>query len=266
MITYAIPAPKDLVMVQESFDPVDGKRIWSSSAGRGWKGQWMLHNEDPAKFPEGYVLAAERPLAYPSVAASPSYMRAGMNSLSLWRDLDVDGSLAFAKRITKQEGPAQVGLSGTSVWLSVLVRKETLDREQLLLSLNSEAFYKEEHVAARFGCDVVSMKDDRPFWALQVRNPENTGWTIIPTTAAVEAGKTVLLVARLSFAQADTVELYVNPPLGGKAPDKPSASYVAGKDRKLIFNSLVLWGGKPDSGAFDEIRIGDSFKAVTPAK
>jgi len=266
LLTYAIPAPKDLVMVQETFDPVDGKRIWASSGGRGWKGLWTLHNEDPAKFPEGYVLSAERPLTYPSVAASPSYLRAGLDSLSLWRDLDVDGSLAFAKRITKEEGPAQVGLSGTSVWLSFLVRKDKLDRDQLLLSLNSEAFYKEEHVAARFGCDAGSMKDDKPFWALHVRNPDNNGWTIIPTTTAVEAGKSVLMVARVSFAQTDAVELYVDPPLGGKAPDKPSAAYVAGKDRKLIFNSLVLWGGRPDSGAFDEIRIGDSFKAVTPGR
>ena len=73
------------------------------------------------------------------------------------------------------------------------------------------------------------------------------------------------MVARLSFARNDTVELYVNLPLGGQAPEKPSVAHVASKDCRLISNSLVLWGGKPVRGAFNEIRIGESYTAVTPA-
>ncbi|MEI6167783.1 MAG: hypothetical protein WCS52_11360 [bacterium] len=159
-----------------------------------------------------------------------------------------------------------VGLSGTTVWLSFLVRKETNDTNEAVVTLGTGEFYQQEFATVRFGFNGLDKRDAPRFWSLQVRNPENKEWVAIPTEVPVEPGKTVLMVARLTFGQKDGVSLFVNPPLGNQAPVIPSAEYTSEKGRKLNFRGLVIWGGAPGSSAFDEIRFGDSFKAVTPGK
>jgi hypothetical protein len=263
-VKYAVPAPQDKISVMESFDMAE--TLWTSKSGLGWKGKWNLHNAAPDKRPPGFIVASERPLEYPGLASTPAYVGCGVYSQSLWRWLDVEGALAYAKQITKDDKPAQVGLSGTSVWLSFLVRKEKDDSEEALVNLEANEFYQQGLGTVRIGFHALDKRDAPRFWSLQVRNPENKDWISIPTNVPVEAGKTVLMVARFSFGKKDSVALYVNPPLGDQAPPTPSAEFLSDVGRKLNFRNLVIWGGTPGSSSFDEIRLGDSFKAVTPRK
>ena len=266
MVKYQIPEPQDKILVEERFDNPNGELLWNSTNGVGWKGMWTLHNADPAKRPAGFALSSQRPLEYPGLASTPVYLEAGVAFQSAWRWLDVENTLSRFAMIRKGKDPAQVGLSGTTLWLSFLVRKEKLDNDAALLALAAKEFYQDDFAAVRIGYENWGNKPGPRLWSLQVRNPENKGWVTLPSDVPVEAGKTVLIVARLTFGRKDAVALYVNPPLAGPAPVKPSVEFTSDTGRKLNFRNLVIWGGSPGNSSFDEIRIGDSFKAVTPAR
>ena len=266
MVRYQIPKPQDKILIQENFDAAEGKTLWSIEGGFGWKGKWVLHNTDPAKYATEYSLANENPLTYPGLASTPNYVIGGVHYSALWRWLDVEDSLTFAKRISEDRSPAQVGLSGTTLWMSFLVRKEKDDDQQAVVSLNADDFYKDEFGAVRFGFNDRCKKDGKRLWSLQVRNPENKDWISIPSDVAVEPGKTVLMVVRLMFGKKDSVALYVNPPVVGSSPAAPAAEFTFDGVRKMIFRNFIIWAGAPGSCAFDEIRFGDSFKAVTPSR
>lgn len=265
-VRYEIPKPRDQVLISENFEPVAGQTLWTIDGGTGWKGKWVLHNEDPAKYATQYALATQRPLEYPGLASSPAYVEGGVHYSALWRWLDVEGALAPVQRIAEERRPAQVGLSGATLWMSFLVRKEKDDDQQAMVSLNADDFYKDEFGAVRFGFNEACKKDGTRLWSMQVRNAGNKGWSTIPTAAAIEPGKTVLIVVRLVFGRRDAVAMYVNPPLGGPVPGTPSAEFIADPSRKLMFRNVIIWAGAPGSCAFDEIRMGDSFKAVTPQR
>ena len=267
VVRYVIPPPQDKILVQEGFDDVPSiESLRTREQGAGWKGTWMIHNLDAAKRPEGFAMTTQRPLAYPGLATTPGHLEAGAKYLSVWRWLDVDGALSFARMPAPPDQPAQVGLSGTTVWLSFLVRKERDDKAESLLALNAGWFWVETEAAVQLGYESWTSKPGPRVWGMRVRDGENKKWVTIPTTVPVVAGQTVLMVARVSFGRKDSVALYVNPPLTGAAPAQPSAQYTSENGRKLNFRSVVVWGGSPGSSAFDEIRLGDSFKAVTPAR
>ncbi len=266
-VNYRPAPPADKIFVQESFDFAGGKTLWTSDSDAGWKGKWNVNSTSPAQRPEGFAVSADKPLEYPGLASSPAHLQAGVPSQSLWRGLDIPNALAFAMRRDKDEsGACQVGLTGKTVWISFLIRKDADDKDAALVSLNAGDFYKNELVAVRFGyAKWENMPDDR-VWAMDVRDAENKNWIKIPTTVPVVPGETVLMVARITYGKKDSVALYVNPPLTGAPPAAPSAEYTSENGRKLNFRNIVLWGGHPGNSSFDEIRIGDSFKAVTPAK
>jgi hypothetical protein len=85
----------------------------------------------------------------------------------------------------------------------------------------------------------------------------------------VVAGQPVLLVLSVNFGTdmtvVNTVNLYVNPTsLGGAPPTTPSATYTT--LNSLAFQSLAYYGGDDtNESSLDEIRIGNSYAAVTPA-
>ena len=150
------------------------------------------------------------------------------------------------------------------MWISFLVRKDANDNDAALLSLNAGEFYRNELAVVRFGYSNWENKPGERLWAMDIRDSENKNWIKIPTSVPVEPGKTMLMVVRLTFGKKDSVALYVNPPLTGTPPATPSAEYTSDDGRRLNFRNIVLWGGKPGNSSFDEIRIGDSFKGVTP--
>ena len=267
MVKYELAKPLDKVFVQESFDIPAGSTLWSGETGTGWKGKWQYHNQDPTKFPEVFVPGSQQPLSDTWVAATPGYLQGGGDYSSAWRLLDFDLALPFAKLPTVKDQPPQIGLKGATVWLSFLVRKETKDDGFANLSLNASDFYKEEAVAARFGYFGNSSEHDgSAFWGMQVRDAQNKAWQTLLSQAPVELGKTALLVVRITFGRQDKFDLYVNPPAGAQPPAEPSATFTSDGSRRLTFDRIVLWGGRPGSSAFDEIRFGDSFRAVAPAK
>ena len=263
-VQYAVAPAQDRVMVSETFDTNDAMTLWSGRPAAGWKGNWMLHNVDPNRRPAGYEIRSERPLEYPGMTTTPTYLSAGVQYNYLWRWLDVEGTLSTVRRMTKGNDPAQVGLSGTTLWLSCLVRKDQDNTEPLLVSLNAGEFYQEERAAMRIGYARVGAEPPAPrYWSIMVRDAANKNWVSIPSSVPVEIGKTTLLVARLTFGSTDKAELFVNPLAGATAPARPDVEHVFEGDRRLRFRNLVLAGGVPGNACFDEIRLGDSFKAVT---
>ena len=267
-IKYQPAPPEDKIFVRESFDYPENDALWKSDSESGWKGKWTLHTAaDSSKGPEGFSVSSDQPLEYPGLDSSPGHLQAGVAFQSLWRWLDVEKALAFAMRREKDEtGASQVGLSGKTVWISFLVRQDGPENDEAVLSLNAGDFYRSDLAAVRFGHVNWQNKTGNPVWSLDVRDAANKDWVSIPTSVQVVPGETVLMVARIKFGKKDSVALFVNPPLTGQPPATPSAEYTSEDGRKLSFRNLVIWGGKPGNSSFDEIRIGDSFKAVAPPK
>ena len=264
VVNYTTRPPQDTVFVSESFDLEGGRTLYTQGREPGWKAAWFLHNLDPEKRPAGFAVTTESPLAYPGLAATPAYLKGGCDYLGLWRWLDVDQALDYSRLITQDKLPAQVGLSGTTLWFSFLVRKDKVDNREIGVSLLAENFWQEQFAAVRFGYFGTGPRTATNTWGMSVRNAENKGWIECPTAVPIEVGKPVLMVARFTFGKRDSVALYVDPPLTGIEPAVPSAAYAGEAGRKLNFRNVCLWGGPPGSSSFDEIRFGDSFKAVTP--
>jgi fibronectin type 3 domain-containing protein len=73
------------------------------------------------------------------------------------------------------------------------------------------------------------------------------------------------MVMSVTFGATNIVNLYVNPAsLDGSAPGTPSATYST--TNSLAFQSLSYYGGDgTGQSSLDELRVGTSFAAVTPA-
>jgi hypothetical protein len=103
--------------------------------------------------------------------------------------------------------------------------------------------------------------------------PTNAFWSLSDaSTGAAEASSSVsnalqsLLVARVTFgATNDTVDLFVNPPLGGGPPSSPNASLSL--PHTSSFTTVGLTHASVDTTSptlFDEVRLGSTFASVTP--
>ncbi len=103
------------------------------------------------------------------------------------------------------------------------------------------------------------------FWTLLVNNPPTDNFTFLRTAVPITNGVPVLAVLRIQFGVTDQIDLFINPAIGGAAPATPSASRSTSGGANILFRTLGFWTSANNSNAsIDEIRLGDSFLAVTP--
>jgi hypothetical protein len=153
-----------------------------------------------------------------------------------------------------------IGASGTSIWMSVLLRKDANNEEMSGVALhpNGTAWYAGNSAVsiAYFGSN--SDNNGTRYWSLAI------GTTVYQTTVPVVVGQTALLVLEINFNTQTQVSLYINPTsLGGAAPASPNLQETTSSN--LAFQSLAYYAGdSTNASSIDEIRLGTSFAAVTP--
>ncbi len=168
-----------------------------------------------------------------------------------------------------------IGADGTRRYLSFLIRPDG--------ELHAGAWNGFFGLSLMSSSDIVYRRDSAGTFASRMSDPrgaelfvgkpgqgktntrvfENRGGeNQVSSGAPIAAGQTTLLVVRMDFsAIGDTFTLHVNPAVGQPEP----TNGVAKTDTNLgLVDKLVLYS----TGAFaiDELRIGDTFDAVTPRR
>ena len=227
------------VVVSEPFNYAVNANVNGSNGGIGFAGPWA---EDGLSPDYDSIRASSLNTQALEVSGNSATSRAPD---ALWTGL--------SRAIT-----TIAGTPGTTLWVSLLVRKET-----------AGGVAPEDY----FGLVLYPTAGDGLF----IGDPyENDVWTLgvagigeglFPSTRAVTTGATVLLVAKITFsAGADTIRLFVNPPLGGPPGDASAAAVKADFNLSDIESIGILAGSSSADPrwSYDEIRLGTQFADVAP--
>ena len=266
-VTFAPAPPTDRVVVLDGFDggPASSPNppfLDGVGGGFGWRSPWRAQNFVAASYVAGYALDTASPLAIASLGGSAAYARGGSRYTGADRGLDVDGALA--PWAVWGATPSEVGQSGTTLWFSTVLRKDTDDRDGLWVGGFAGAFgwvlSEQRWGVGFFGAD--SVVGGTPRWSIALRDDAAGALRVATTASPVRVGEAVQLVASMAFGAVDTLRLWVSPSSPGAAPDATLTTTGGGE---LRFRTLGLFGGAraTPQGSFDEIRFGDSMAAVT---
>lgn len=136
---------------------------------------------------------------------------------------------------------ASVGADDTIAYLSVLLRPDA-----------GFGFYGGINLGGLF----IGMSGITTTYGIEAPTDD-----VSSSTVEAEEGTTVLLVLKAEFLAGDDIfSLYVNPTPGGAepvAPDATKTNFDLGLASSIFINNAGGW-------TTDEIRLGDSFAAVTP--
>lgn len=247
-----VPPPQNILYSHDNFGSSAGS-LHNSANGSGWSTAWAVQNSDTTT--PGWELRTASPFSYAGLQTSGSgYASGGRGYLSTGRGLDLTNWPYFFKRT--EGGNVNLGTSGTSVYISALVRRDNANAQGAFINVssNSTAAVQGDWKAGTF---VQNGK-----WALRTRDASNN-WVITESTINATVGQVYLLVLQLTFGTTDTVSLYVNPTSLGGTPPTPDLTVNSGRD---IFFRFVTFHPHHDAnnGSMDDLRIGDSYAAVTP--
>jgi len=224
------------------------------SAGSGWGAAWDVQGGNTTV--PGYNITAASPLSYSGLSSAGNHAIGGYAYLTAGRALNVATSGPFSAYLSN----GLIGTSGTSIWLSALVRKDTNDEQQVSVTLHPNSVdWNPNNLGTSVGYfGSSSDTNGTRYWSLEI------GTTVYKTSVPVVIGQTTLLVLQITFGSQSQAVLYVNPTsLGGSAP--ATASVQATTSSSLAFKSLAYYAGdQTGSSSLDEIRIGTTFGAVTP--
>lgn len=268
MIMYTPRPPRNEVVVSEAFDvapdaaPFPG-RLHLLQTGWGWTGSWQVQDFAPSDASEGHRLNQTTPLTVPGLFGSGgTYAQGGYRFRTAGRALDVRGALADW-RVPDTE-PPMAGRSGSTLWFSAILRKESNNSHPALVAFSPGTF-AQEHPAWRVAAGFAGGPNPR-FWSLRTRESQGSEWVEARTTAPVVAGVPTLLVLRVQFGATDRVSLWVQPTqqlASAMAPAPEVTLTITNAD--LRFRTLAFYGGDAaNQSSIDDLRFGDSFAAVTP--
>ena len=231
---------------------------FNSAFQRAWR--------DPAI---GSSVKAGNGLSYPNLVTSGSSLSANRVS-TVGRQFSFQPGTPF----TDYYKADFISPRNRTLWLSALLRKSDTTKNAVFVSLgrgigNNVPSVYDSAISIGYFDDYNNQK----FWTIRTNERNNLfDHDIINTTAKFTNStipltpmKTMLLVARLEQATdgSCTVALFVNPTqLGGAAPLIPDA--ITTTTSGLPFSALAIQAGTTGQDAVDEVRIGESYAAVTP--
>ena len=253
----ATPGAGGGLLAYDSFSSSAGP-LDQTAGGTGWSAAWFVQNNDTSV--PGYNIANSAPLSYNSLQTSGNYAIGGDAYQTAGRGLNVSSGGPFDTYLTN----GLIGRSGTTLWMSALLRKDVNNDQEVSLVLHAN------NIAWCTNCSgplvsvgyfgSASNNNGTRYWSLRI------GTTVYRSDVPLTVGQTALLVVRLDFGSTNTATLYVNPSsLGGSAP--ASANAQATTTNNIAFKNLAYYGGDGfNQSAVDEIRFGTSFAAVTPPR
>jgi hypothetical protein len=240
--------------------------LHGKSSGSGWSEAWYVQNTNTTI--PGFEVRSASLLSYSNLKKTGNYAVGGREYLTAGHRINVDG--AFANYIVPGSSPSVIGKDGTTLWMSVLVRKDADNDDDLTCHLTNGQYaegYGDLRVAVGF-FGANSKTGTTRYWTLKVRNAANSDFDYTKSNVALTVGQTALLVVKMQFGSTDSFSLYVNPSsLGGGEPGTPNATWTTTGATNIVFRTLGWLGGNgPDMGSMDEVRFGNTYSAVTPTQ
>jgi fibronectin type 3 domain-containing protein len=265
--TPSVPAAGTL-LAYEPFGETAGAVLANASGGGdfGWANAWQDQNGS-GNIP-GNDVESSNPIAYTGLVENGNYLVGGDYWDYIGRQLDVSDAGPFASYLSN----GLIGAPGQTVWMSFLLRADVATPD-VSFSLGSQGggmawWMGNSNIEFGYFGSLSNDANGNPYWSLAYGGSYATPSAVVPTTVPVTAGQPVLFVASITYGASgenSTVNLYLNPTtLGGAAPTTPSATYTT--TNSLAFENLTYYGGTGHNmSSLDEIRLGTSFAAVTPA-
>ena len=227
-----------------------------ASAGSGWSGGWGTQNGDTTI--PGYNIEDSNPLQFAGLQSLTSYAVGGSAWQATGRGFDTSGTGPFSGLLSGN----LIGAPGTSLWFSILMRKDQANDQQVSVTLHPSniPWYAP---APAVGVGYFSSSSDlngQRYWSLAV------GSSCQMTNVPVVVGESTLLVVNVIFSSTtSSAILYVNPLHLGGQPPATSQATISTAD-SLAFQSLAYYAGDGSANSsIGELRIGSTFAAVTPS-
>lgn len=240
LATAGTAGAADGLLAYDGFDYTLGQRLDGQNGGTGWTSAWTYNGGGEASG---------------SIVGGLSYQDANGRTLlaggGAWAT-QADVFFAQAQRDTA----ASFGAAGTSVWMSFLVGQSADPTSGVNYAMGTVGRGYTFGSDAMLGGVVGDGAAVGPFYS-------SAGTITLPGTAP--ALSTTLIVLRLDFAAGgnDTMSLWFNPLLDGVA--RAADLTLSARDYDPVIGGVTLAHGDFRVFAFDEVRIGSSFAAVTPA-
>ncbi len=270
---YALPPALNRLLAYDDFNIATNATpvppfLDGAATGTNWAGAWVVQGfNGGTNYTDGFKILATNAPASGTLRTTGNYaVGGGASYATAGRFLDLN---AFPAWTFVRTGTNVIGASGAELWLSVLLRKNTLDDNMAAVILHNGSAAYNAIGNSRLGVGyygTLSNTNGQRYWSLAVRNAADTGIDVIRSGVPVVAGQAALLVLRMRFNTTDTFDLFVNPAgLGGATPAAPDATWTTSGAADIFFRALAFSGNNAlNSMALDEIRWGDSFAAVTP--
>ncbi|GCE15862.1 hypothetical protein [Tengunoibacter tsumagoiensis] len=239
-------------------DPFSGSTgaLQGQNTGTGWSGAWTEQSGKTTV--PGYNVSSGSALSFSTLKTSGNYATGGLSYESAGRSLNVSATGPFSTYLTN----GLIGQSGSTLWVSALIRKDASDDQENSLTLhNSGISWCTGCASSSIGFGYfgsASNSGGLRYWGVRL------GGTVFNSNVQVQVGQTAILVLRIDFSSNTSASLFVNPgSLGNGAPS--SANAQATSNLAVTFQSLTYYGGDgTNQSSFDEFRIGTSYAAVTP--
>jgi len=253
------PAQTCNYLAYEGFDYPPNTALEGLQGGTGWEAPWNVQGENTVL--PGFQIATGAPLQWLDLQTAGNYASGGFAYLTAGRRLNTSAAGPFADWRT-QDG--YVGLPGTSLWASVLLRKNQSNNEPVAITWHQSNLQWCESCTANklavgyFG--TASNVGGQRRWTLRL------GDSYFPTAIPVVSDETVLLVLKIEFLTNNAqVSLYVNPTQLGNDIPAPIPTLVQSTTFPLLLRTMALYlGDDAASGQADEIRMGATYACTVP--
>lgn len=257
-----LPAPKNILIAQDDFGNA-ARALHLASNGFGFSSAW--DEQDGFSFTQ---ISTSSPLTYPGLYCSKGGYIDGKSTQYKTHGRQLDKNTF--DYLAKSNNLSVLGQTGASLWISHLIRREAIASSKFYFLLNN-GFNAVDPKTQKVQFGVSSAGK----WALNVRNGASDGWIMKESSIAANTGSTNLIVTEIRFGLVnDTIRVFVNPTsLGGNAPNNPAITYIttftgdgsAHSNQDLEFSQIGFYGNSATQAyQVDDIRLGDTYKAVTP--
>ena len=234
--TWEDVVDKGTLLAYEGFDYSGTNALDGQSGGRGWDSAWYDSDNDFVHLSDDNTSLDSSAFPFPSIGDR----------------IEGKGGLAYRK----MSSVFNMGQDGNVRYFSVLMRKNSTNASSLETGFFQLWSSSEGHVRYQFG-----LGSSDKFYAFASGGTASESGT-------VEAGVTYFLVAKMttSASGSDTINVKVYAPGNTVDTSEPTSWTVSNSGTSgVTLNAIRLSLGAniADDGAFDEIRIGETWASVT---
>lgn len=238
--TFVLPVTQNLLLASSSLE-ADLGALHAVNDGFGF-GAWSVQNSDVIL--PGYQIESGS-LSYGNLLTAGQRASGGRAYLSITRYFDVTGAL-----IDYTEDGVDLRVDQKDLWFSYLIHP--VNNTQNRFGLCGAPYWNSN--------TRLEISRDNGNWKGKIMNGDFQDTGVAATT-----GQTYLIVLHVTFGGTSSVDVFINPAsIGGAAPANPVLRMTTtSSDFKF---RRIDWspGSNAGNGQIDEIRVGDSYAAVTP--